>query len=432
MNRILESLCPFRLSAALLVTSAFFIVLFAFSGSAYADEDSDFLINSECAADGREQNKERVDSIPKEQTPLGESTHSNSLIALNKKDVCQEGLHRDNTGLRYRLDSGTFASEEWRTVSGKTYYFGSDTYALKWEQTIDGKFYYFDTDYSMRTGWVTWNKDGTRTYFGSDGAALSGWQTIGGKRYYFDPAKQYHGARWETTIDGKFYYFDTDCSMYTGLITWNRDGSKSFFDSNGVAVKGWKTVSGKTYYFGDSYYSLKWEQTIDGKFYYFDTDYSMRTGWVTWNKDGTRTYFGSDGAALSGWQTIGGKRYYFDPAKQYHGARWETTIDGKFYYFDTDCSMYTGLITWNRDGSKSFFDSNGVAVKGWKTVSGKTYYFGDSYYSLKWEQTIDGKFYYFDTDYSMRTGWVTWNKDGTRTYFGSDGRRPFRMADHRW
>ena len=146
-------------------------------------------------------------------------------------------------------------------------------------------------------GWVTWNKDGTRTYFGSDGAALSGWQTIGGKRYYFDPAKQYHGARWETTIDGKFYYFDTDCSMYTGLITWNRDGSKSFFDSNGVAVKGWKTVSGKTYYFGDSYYS-QWEQTIDGKFYYFDTDYSMRTGWVTWNKDGTRTYFGSDGAAL--------------------------------------------------------------------------------------------------------------------------------------
>ena len=116
-------------------------------------------------------------------------------------------------------------------------------------------------------------------------------------------------------------------------------------------MKGWKTVSGKTYYFGDSYYSLKWEQTIDGKFYYFDTDYSMRTGWVTWNKDGTRTYFGSDGAALSGWQTIGGKRYYFDPAKQYHGARWETTIDGKFYYFDTDCSMpvsYTHLAVYKR------------------------------------------------------------------------------------
>ena len=210
--------------------------------------------------------------------------------------------------------------------------------------------------------------------------------------------------------------------MYTGLITWNRDGSKSFFDSNGVAVKGWKTVSGKTYYFGDSYYSLKWEQTIDGKFYYFDTDYSMRTGWVTWNKDGTRTYFGSDGAALSGWQTIGGKRYYFDPAKQYHGARWETTIDGKFYYFDTDCSMYTGLITWNRDGSKSFFGSNGVMASGWQSWRGKRYYISPSTMrAVKWEQTIDGKSYYFDTDCSMHVGWLRWNSDGKYSYFESNG-----------
>ena len=220
-------------------------------------------------------------------------------------------LISDGKGLRYRNPDGSFATG-WRTVSGKTYYFGSDTYALKWEQTIDGKFYYFDTDYSMRTGWVTWNKDGTRTYFGSDGAALSGWQTIGGKRYYFDPAKQYHGARWETTIDGKFYYFDTDCSMYTGLITWNRDGSKSFFGSNGVMASGWQSWRGKRYYISPSTMrAVKWEQTIDGKSYYFDTDCSMHVGWLRWNSDGKYSYFESNGVQCYGSKRINGIYYNF-------------------------------------------------------------------------------------------------------------------------
>ena len=89
-----------------------------------------------------------------------------------------------------------------------------------------------------------------------------------------------------------------------GLRFLNEDGS--YF------CNGWKTVSGKTYFFGDDSYALQWGHEIDGEFYYFDADFSMYTGWLTWKSDGTKSYFGSDGVALTGWQTIDGKRYYFD------------------------------------------------------------------------------------------------------------------------
>ena len=62
-----------------------------------------------------------------------------------------------------------------------------DGKAVKWSQKIDGKWYYFDGQCRMKTGWVTWSADGTKSYFqpGEDGkaAALTGWHEIDGEWY---------------------------------------------------------------------------------------------------------------------------------------------------------------------------------------------------------------------------------------------------------
>ena len=315
----------------------------------------------------------------------------------------------------------------WQSSGGKTYYLSPATFkSVKYEQDIDGSRYYFDWDYHMVTGWVTWDADKTRTYFGSDGAALSGWQDIGGKRYYFDPANAYHGKRWEQTIDGKFYYFDSDCSMVTGWVTWYADKSKTLFGDDGAALTGWQSSGGKTYYLSPTTFkSVKYEQTIDGKFYYFDWDYSMYTGPLTWNKDKTTSFFGVDGVMVDGgWQTWKGKKYYIDPVT-HRAVKWEQTIDGKQYYFDSDCSMYVGLITWGKDGSKSFYGSDGVMASGWQSWKGKTYYINPSTMrAVKWEQTINGQFYYFDDNCAMyNKGWLRWGADGSWSYFPSNGIR---------
>jgi glucan-binding YG repeat protein len=337
------------------------------------------------------------------------------------------GWHTWADGTRSYFGPDGAALEGLQVVDGETYYFDPDNsgHSVRWEKKIDGRVYYFDSDFTMWTGWLTWNKDHTRTYFSNDGAALSEWQTVGGKRYYFDPDNWCHGYRWEHRIGDDVYYFDSDCHMWTGWLTWKKDKTRSYFGADGAALSGWQTVGGKRYYFDpDNWcHGYRWEHKFGDDVYYFDSDCHMWTGWLTWNKDRTRSYFGSDGAALSGWQTVQGKKYYFDPANWCHGYRWEHRIGGKVYYFDADCHMWTGWLTWNRDKTRSYFGSDGAALSGWQTVGGKRYYFDPTNWNhgYRWEHWMGGKLYYFDSDCHMWTGWLTWKKDKTRSYFGSDG-----------
>ena len=230
----------------------------------------------------------------------------------------------------------------------------------------------------MYTGWLTWKSDGTKSYFGSDGAALTGWQTIDGKRYYFDAENYCHSYLWGHEIDDKFYYFDADGSMYTGLLTWKSDGTKSYFGSDGVMTSGWQTWQGKRYYIDPSTMrAVKWTQVIEGKTYYFDEDCSMYTGLLTWKSDGTKSYFGSDGVMTSGWQTWQGKRYYIDPSTM-RAVKWTQVIEGKTYYFDEDCSMYTGWLKWKNSDLFSYYGSDGVMATGLWIIDGAKYDFGSS------------------------------------------------------
>ena len=136
----------------------------------------------------------------------------------------------------------------------------------------------------------------------------------------------------------------------------------------------WRTVGGKTYYYGADGRPVKWEQKIGNHWYYFNGSGVMQTGWVTWSKLGTKSYFDADGKARTGWQAIGGKRYYFDPATA-RSMRWENRIGGSWYYFNAASEMQTGWVTWSKLGTKSYFNDDGKARTGWHTLWGKRYYF---------------------------------------------------------
>ena len=184
----------------------------------------------------------------------------------------------------------------------------------------------------------------------------------------------------------------------------------------------WKTVGGKTYYYGADGQPVKWSQKIGGSWYYFNGAGVMQRGWITW-RDGTKSYFDWDGKALTGWRSFGGVKYYFDPATGV-SKRWSQRIDGKWYYFDGKSVMQKGWVTWS-DGTKSYFhpDSSGhaAALTGWRSFSGVKYYFDSSTgKSLRWGQKISGNFYYFNSSSQMHRGWLTWS-DGKKSYFNSNG-----------
>ena len=184
----------------------------------------------------------------------------------------------------------------------------------------------------------------------------------------------------------------------------------------------WKTVGGKTYYYGADGQPVKWSQKIGGSWYYFNGSGVMQTGWITW-RDGTKSFFDWDGRALSGWRSFSGVKYYFDPDTGI-SKRWSQRIDGKWYYFDGKSVMQKGWVTWS-DGTKSYFhpDSSGhaAALTGWRSFSGVKYYFDSSTgKSLRWGQKISGNFYYFNSSSQMHRGWLTWS-DGKKSYFNSNG-----------
>ena len=265
------------------------------------------------------------------------------------------------------------------------------------------------------------NYSGGRTLSFDIANPRNAWRTVGGKTYYYGADGQ--PVKWSQKIGGHWYYFNGSGVMQRGWITWNADGLKSYFDGDGRALTGWQTIGGKRYYFDPTTgKSLRWEQRIGGYWYYFNGSGVMQTGWVTWKADGSKSYFDGGGRALTGWQKLGGKTYYFSPSSG-KSVRWEQKIGSYWYYFNGASQMQTGWVTWRADKSKSYFGSNGRALTGFQRIGGKTYYFSPSTgKSLRWSQRIGGHWYYFNGASQMQTGWVTWNNDKTKSYFDGSGR----------
>jgi hypothetical protein len=98
-----------------------------------------------------------------------------------------------------------------------------------------------------------------------------------------------------------------------------------------------------------------------------------------------------DGAAIKGWKKVKGKKYYF--GKNCIAKTGFATIGKKKYYFSARGVMQTGLKTVKK--KKYYFGNKGAAIKGWKKVKGKKYYFGKNYAAKIGKQKINGKTYKF-------------------------------------
>ncbi|HFK1549856.1 TPA: N-acetylmuramoyl-L-alanine amidase family protein [Bacillus albus] len=225
--------------------------------------------------------------------------------------------------------------------------------------------------------------------------------------------------------------------------SWVNRGSDYYYaGSDGIFLKGWHEIEGKTYYFHPDHFGAvlstsgsNGNHEIDGKYYHFDGKGALqRSAWRGQN------YSDESGAFIKeGFREIDGKTYYFqtyEPTKQLRledqhvilhfsdkGVLERATdlngkaltspktvnLDGKQVTFEGDgVNRKTGL-TGKRafpqpDGTKKdaihyYSLEDGSTYTGWKTIDSKKYYFKDgANYTFDGHQEIDGKRYYFNHD----------------------------------
>lgn len=184
---------------------------------------------------------------------------------------------RDDTGLWYQKDDGS--------------------YAVGWFRDTDGSCYFFD----------------------DNGYAIYGWYQENDKNYYFRPENGKMAAGYATVLDRKLYYF-------------NENGVSR---SIGANYTGWLKDDSHWYYqkADGSLYRDGWQQ-IDGIWYYFDANGYMVTGPL--NLGGVQYYLEESGAMVSqGIREINGIRYEFD------GTGAGTAVNGAFGSHSAEGLIYT-------------------------------------------------------------------------------------------
>jgi hypothetical protein len=101
-------------------------------------------------------------------------------------------------------------------------------------------------------------------------------------------------------------------SLVPGSLTFAQNTETAGTDTQILATKvtGWKSISGKWYYYGTDGVKCTGWKYISGKWYYFGADGVMQTGW---KKIGGKWYYlAGSGAMQTDWKKIGGKWYYFN------------------------------------------------------------------------------------------------------------------------
>ena len=299
------------------------------------------------------------------------------------------------SGKRYGFDqNGDVVTNSWFSYGGKTYYLGADGAALTGWQTIDGKVFYFgvsDND-TLKMGALATGKTevGGKTYIFADsknfpnnqlGMRLSGFRKYNGKVYYL--------------VDSKY-----PASSNTGVMlpAWKTIGGyKYYLGSDGVRREGFKTISGKTYYFA----AYSFDKThpgrmvtgiskIGGKYYYLNKYGVLKTGWIVDN--GVRGWYDSNGAAgKTGWKKKGDEWFYLK-ANGLARTGWLKLSSTSIYFLD---KAEKGAMTVGPkklpSGKIVFFDTEGrrATTAGWKGF-GEYYYYTTATGTCYVNKTIDG------------------------------------------
>lgn len=417
----------------------------------------------------------------------------------------EDGWHMTESGGRYYISNGVRLTG-WQTLEGNTYYFGQDGIALTGTPIIEGEKYWFDGNGVQRTGWL--NLAGMRLYFDPsnngigvtgvlsisevlylfdengvklegtstpvvngnkyylvNGVVQTGWLNLAGMRLYFDPANNGVAAVGVTVINGNYYNFNSDGILIVqepGMFVSN--GKKYYVLENGRYFSGWiqltadwrlyfdpndacaaatgiREIDGEVYYFDSNGVMLQSVMpVVNGKKYLIGANGKAAMGWIQLTAD-WRLYFDptDNGAAATGFRTISGKTYYFDVNGIMHTAGMPI-IDGIKYMVNSDGSIYMGWLqltdTWRLycdpdnngailtgfqriNGNRYYFDSNGIMAVGFQTINGNRYCFSDDGVMYTGgTPVIDGKKYGFDGNGIQIIGW--YNLAGYQMYFNPD------------
>lgn len=341
-------------------------------------------------------------------------------------------------GKVYAFDQAGRLMKGWRTIGGKTYYLGEDGAVRKGWQKVNGFSYYFGDDGAQRRGWQT---IGGKTYYfykatisrykgHYKGVAASGLQENEGHRYCFSKEGLLLTG-WQK-VSGRNYYFDKDGKNLTGIQTIN---GRPYLLPDGYTKDGIVTYKGKTYLSMEGVLS-KGLTRYKYRLYFLNSDYTVFYGWKTMN--GRTYYFQKDkqGRAANYWLDLNGYRYYFEDCAMATGL---TTADSNcfwYYFYPDNNGHYRGTMAKNTwitvNGRRYHAGKDGRLDTGFvKDSKGLRYFGGDAMMRTGWQyldrsrlmkvrtkQTVN-RWYYFDKDGYAATGRRTING---RTYtFGEDG-----------
>ncbi|MGT2636719.1 glycoside hydrolase family 70 protein [Streptococcus ratti] len=379
----------------------------------------------------------------------------------------QSGFVYDGKGYIYYSTSGNQAKATFISEGDKWYYLDADGYMVTGVQVIDGDNYYFLPNGVQLRDAIYDNGNNVLSYYGNDGKRYeNGYHLFGQQWRYFkdgvmavgltkvNGAIQYYDAsgfqvkgEFVTAKDGKVRYFDKDSGdQVTNRFVRNAQDQWFYFDANGIAATGAKTINGQRLYFKANGVQAKGEFITDryGRLSYYDADSGeqIRNRFVR-NAQDQWFYFDANGIAVTGAKTINGQRLYFKANGVQAKGEFITDRYGRLSYYDADSGeQIRNRFVRNAQDQWFYFDANGIAVTGAKTINGQRLYFkangvqakGEfitdrygrlSYYDAdsgeqirnRYVRTSDGRLYYFDNNGYAVTGWN--NINDRRLYFDS-------------
>ena len=339
------------------------------------------------------------------------TTNAGTIYTIKKSPGYATGFKKIN-GARYYFDpsSGVMATG-FKKIQVKnkvyTYYFGTNGKRVSGMVPVEGVYYYFNKAGQMQYGFIQFNG---KTFYAdpSTGMILKNVWVDGG--YYLQSD---YTLAVNTVIDGKQVGAD---GRYTGParnIGFVRTGSKTYYyNRRGVAVLGWLTVSGATYYLtpavSTGFFNV-------GNYTY----YARPDGEVVKNAWKDKKYLSSSGAVTKGWATIGTSRYYFSDSGDY--VTGQQKIEEKVYLFDDKGALKTNFWLKTAKGKKCYFGGDGARVTGLYKINNRYYYFNKNGVMKKgFIKAEDGSLYYAHEKrgYLQHKGWFTAN--GYKYYARTD------------
>lgn len=243
---------------------------------------------------------------------------------------------------------------------------------------------------------LTWQTSGSNTYYkNNNGYYTKGFSTIEGKNYFFDNQGVLQKNK-KILVDNTYYESDSKGVLNKKANTWvDIQNNRYRTDANGDFYKGLRQIDGSYYRFDDrGILQTNKKEIKENKFYLTDSKGKITNPSNFWFAiDGTTYRTGNDGKLVTGVRDIDNYTYIFaDDGKlttnnlikyrgkflksDYRGVAtspkntWVTYKNSRYH---TNENGYIQEGVWNINGTKYYFDSNGIKRNTTVTQGGVEY-----------------------------------------------------------